>query len=287
MKHYILTRFSVLFEGFGFTKDNKNLFSAKRLNTRFQIFETFTLPSMLNQTSQNFEWIIFIDKKLPPKYLKRLKELTKKENIHLIVFVQGELNINKLQFIEDKLEKINDKYVITTRLDDDDCLAKDFVERIQKDANKFKNEDFMFLSYPKGLHWKPSEPKLGFFSEYYYPSIALGLSIVVNRLKYPITVHGWHHKKIVEKLEEKQNDAKSNISLMAKKCGDHIAKFDMKSKFKLIDTPGYVYIRTVHGTNDAARLDSNRYFNERVEDVKLSDFGIDKDKLMETNKKLT
>src|SRR5579871_1288014 len=56
--HVIITRFS-----YRFRKDMPigHLFDEKRLLRRFQLFESFCLPSILSQINPNFYWIIVVD----------------------------------------------------------------------------------------------------------------------------------------------------------------------------------------------------------------------------------
>lgn len=281
MKHYIITRFSINLKG-SFQK-NINLFGKKRLELRFLIFETFCLPSVKGQTSQNFDWIILIDKELPSKYVKRLQNLVGNEqNIHLVTYTG--FNLGTLDFIEDALGKIKGEYVITTRLDDDDALYSNFIETVQQKYKQMKTKNFLFLSYPKGLHWKPEKSKrLGGFYVTLRPCIALGLSLIVVKNKYPLTVLSKNHTKIIETLEEDRNNHKSKLSKYAKKCGDTISKWNMNSKLKIIKTKKEMYIRTVHGDNDAAKLSSTKLFKKIKKDMKLNKFSLDTKMIKKAN----
>ncbi len=282
MDHYIITRFSINV-GHGFQHDSSNLFNKDRLDIRFLMFETFCLPSVLGQTSQNFNWIILIDKDLPNKYKKRLQNLIKGHSNIFLVKYNKQINLNELKFIKDNVKNIKSNIVITTRLDDDDCLHTRFVEKLQK---KFQStDDFLYISHPKGLHWRPDKLNdKGCFSETYYESIALGLSVITNIKKYPITVFfARDHTKIIKYLKEDQLNQKSKLYKMATKCGDNIGSWDMNSKLRIVKTKNYMYLRTIHGTNDAAKLSSTRFFSNIKNQVNLGDFSLDPKKIIHAN----
>jgi len=282
MKHYIITRFSINLKE-GFQKKNIKLFDKNRLELRFLIFETFCLPSVKGQTSQNFDWIILIDKELPSKYVKRLQNLVgNQQNIHLVTYTG--FNLGTLDFIENALGKIKSEYVITTRLDDDDALCSNFIETVQQEYKQMKTKNLLFLSYPKGLHWKPEKSKrLGGFYVTLRPCIALGLSLIVVKNKYPFSVLFRNHTKIIETLEEDRNNPKSKLSKYAKKCGDTISKWNMNSKLKIIKTKKEMYIRTVHGDNDAAKLSSTKLFKKIKKDINLKRFSLDAKMIKKAN----
>ncbi len=230
---------------------------------------------MIGQKSKNFTWIILVDPSLPGRYLKRLKMLVRDHpNISILRYSKS-MDLNNADFIEKHFRKISSDYLITTRLDDDDALSSDFVERLQNDFQKVKTKDLLFISYPKGLHWRPNKKlKHGEFSDTYYESIALGLSLATLKRKYPFTIYGWSHLKIVQLLEEYKIDKKSKLYKLAKASGDKIKDWNMKERLKIIKTRDNIYLRTVHGENDAAKLASKRFFNKVNQKVNLSTFSL-------------
>ena len=74
-EHYILTRFNLRL----WTKDKNrnNTRTEEWLKNRFELFERFCLPSIMNQTSQSFKWIVLFDINTPEKYKERIKSYEK------------------------------------------------------------------------------------------------------------------------------------------------------------------------------------------------------------------
>lgn len=137
-KHYIITRFNLPHNTW--EKDKKgNVIDAKWLENRYMLFEKYCLATVASQTNLNFEWWVYFD--------SNLSEVYKEKNIQL----QDQFPNLRIKF-EDSLTDFwrnlpfsiyddaisNDiKNIITTRLDNDDAIAVDFIEIIQ---NTFKKE---------------------------------------------------------------------------------------------------------------------------------------------------
>ena len=133
MYTYIVTRFSILdydCPRFQITKNiseeeyKERLFNEERLNTKFKLFENITLPSVVNQTNQNFIWYIYASSFLPKTYKTKLLELIGNNEKIKCVFIHSFKDFCKIKFTDEKY--------CTVRLDDDDGLNKDFVESLNK-----------------------------------------------------------------------------------------------------------------------------------------------------------
>lgn len=286
MEHFIITRYSIKKDD-SFRYESDDLFSDNRLNNRFDIFKTITFPSVINQTNKDFKWIILVDQNLPVKHLKKLQKLTSSFNFIYLITYNPELDFNKLKFIEDEIGEISSKYVITTRLDDDDGLNINFVSQAQKDAEINANEDILFLTYPKGLHWQPSqESEIGEFALSSYYSNALGLSLVTIKEKYPITVYGWNHTKIINTLVDTQVYKQGELHDLSVKCGDKMELWNANEKIKIIISDDYMYFRAIHLTNDSAHFTSLKYFEKKLSFGNLEIFGLNREGMKKLNKRL-
>jgi hypothetical protein len=131
LHHLVITRFSFrgkdvfkAIDGPTFLRAEDPL-DPERLEHRFTC-----LPSVLGQTEQNFRWIILIDGELPARYRERLAALIlPKRQAHIQVFDPRE-NLAELGWLKTYLPQ--DGHVITTNLDDDDCIPIGFVEALQR-----------------------------------------------------------------------------------------------------------------------------------------------------------
>lgn len=133
MKHIILTRFNVLMPGWN---SQINL-DPKWLDGRFTLFEEICLPSVGSQTNQNFDWLVFFDSKTPQKYKEKINSLVKIYAFHPIY-----VDIFDLSRISTSLFKdyAGENMLLTSRLDSDDILATDYVDKLHSIALKQHNK---------------------------------------------------------------------------------------------------------------------------------------------------
>lgn len=147
--HIILTRFNVKIN----KKDrNHNLYlDASWLQERFNAFENFCYPSIRAQTNKDFKWIVFFDVDTPKLFKEKIvsykdcKEFTP-------VFVNCIYNDNEAIPAEAKSKVLNElevpqDFMLTTRLDSDDAIGKDFVKIVQ---NNFIEENGVSLNLVYG-----------------------------------------------------------------------------------------------------------------------------------------
>ncbi len=165
---------------------------------RLHLFKTFCLPSMIQQSIQNFYWIIKIDPKLDASIHNQLIELVESyPNIYIIGSNENYLvgttpgswrgreesssilkniqehhvftgNVNNLRTIAQKANMNN--IILETRLDADDGLNHRYLEYVQIDAlkrfqhknNKHQITKWFFWCVEKHAKWYPTkDSKIG------------------------------------------------------------------------------------------------------------------------------
>ena len=114
-----------------YIKLNYNNFD--KLLKRLQIFEKHCIPSLLNQTNQNFKVLINVN--LDEKFYNLVKKYDKYENFYL-----SDLSIN--DFCKKIWDNYSNKILITTRLDSDDSLNINYIDSIYK---LLKNKKIIYL----------------------------------------------------------------------------------------------------------------------------------------------
>jgi hypothetical protein len=124
--HVLLTRFNLP------TRGAESYIRAKDgwLQRRASLFEAFTIPSVVAQTISDFHWIVYFDPSSPSWLLERLAPHVASGVYTPIFRVETALP----DVIEDirGLTGARGQLLITTNLDNDDALAADFMERIQR-----------------------------------------------------------------------------------------------------------------------------------------------------------
>lgn len=125
--HVILTRFNLPSVG------PESLIRAQDgwLQNRIELFERYTVPSVRRQSApRSFSWLIFFDQESPQWLIDRLAPL-----VELGVFtpVYGEQFTNEAVVEHaQRLTGAHGELLLTTTLDNDDAIAADFAERVQR-----------------------------------------------------------------------------------------------------------------------------------------------------------
>jgi len=170
-RHVIITRFNVRYRD-----GAHNRFEAKRVNPvwlaeRFDLFEKYCLPTVLAQTCQEFIWFIYFDRATPPVFVERAhRACDGQDNIRLLfcdVYDQGLL----ARDLRDQLIP-EPEWLLTTRLDNDDGLARDFVKRLHEtlsfsgtEAINFAN-GVVYAGHKTYLHRHESNAFLSFLEPF-------------------------------------------------------------------------------------------------------------------------
>lgn len=132
-KHFLVTRFNLKVENWKLTKTGEEVLTAKWLKNRFELFLQYCFPSVKNQTNQEFIWLVFFDSSTPDDYKSKIAILSNEYSNFQPTYIDSIIFLRST-FIKLITEKISDQhdYIITTRLDNDDIIHRDFTSAIQK-----------------------------------------------------------------------------------------------------------------------------------------------------------
>lgn len=125
--HVLMTRFNLATPGREAAIRNK----PDWLATRFRLFEEFCLPSVAEQTTKAFTWIIYFDKDTPAEFKARVAELQIRvpfEAYYTGLFPASGWPRSLAEVLGAKQGTLP-PVVLTSRLDNDDALACDYMER--------------------------------------------------------------------------------------------------------------------------------------------------------------
>jgi hypothetical protein len=178
------------------------------LNERFDIFKEFTIPSILNQTNQNFLWVVILDGSTAGKHLTDLYAATNYQSNIVFVMsppadishkpsVYGTFPIAK-KVIQGMIPNtIN--IVATTGLDNDDALCNNYVEEIQEEAWRLRmqaEQGYPFIldvGIELDIDYRTNEYGLININADQHPSVT---STVVESTRNPRTVMAGMHGEI-------------------------------------------------------------------------------------------
>lgn len=149
-QHFILTRFNLLL--WNKDKEGGKVRSKKWLEHRFSLFEKYCLPSIKNQTCQNFEWIVLFDSMTPDNFKERIASYQSECPQVIPVFVEpGNGRYFADIFRKEIVKRLKAKRVISTYLDNDDALNIGFIEDLQQRALSVAEGTFFY--YDEGCQY--------------------------------------------------------------------------------------------------------------------------------------
>lgn len=117
-RHIILTKFNMVKKG----RRPPNLDWTRH---RFNIFEKYCYPTLIGQTDQNFEWMVFFDQSTDRKLINKYQRIIP------IFFPKEDKWSFRTLWKDTKAE-----WLITTRLDSDDGLNLNFIREIHRRFRK-------------------------------------------------------------------------------------------------------------------------------------------------------
>ncbi len=198
LQHYIFTNFGI------------GIKDELWLTYRLEIFLNTVFPTLSNQSNKNFEWIIFADINLPIVHLRRLQDAILKSQLTArIIHVEDYSLVSKE--ISAILATLSTDVLVTSRIDDDDCIHKDVISLIQEKAlNAESREQVLLISLNNGLEFLPSD---NCYRPVRYDTLALALTLVdrsAGTKDKSITQYAHH---LIVKTLEKQGIPSKHISI--------------------------------------------------------------------------
>jgi len=184
-KHFLITRFNLRKADWSTNKKNVAVLTEEWHENRFELFTNYCFPSVKSQTNTNFLWLVFFDTTTPEKYKNVVSELQKEMENFIPLFING-MDLF-LPSIKDYIKNYKEEYIITSGLDNDDCLSKLYVDEVQK---RFNNQSFMALDFIDGYTIQTqSNIKVGKKLHQYNPFISL-----IEKNENPRTVCDVSHR---------------------------------------------------------------------------------------------
>jgi hypothetical protein len=167
---------------------------------RFKLFKDYCFTSVAAQTNKNFVWLVFFDSTTSEKYREIIKELQRELDNFKPVFVEGMDAF--LPGIYSEIEKYNTDYIITSGLDNDDCIANNYVEEVQ---SNFDKQDFLAVDYVDGYTLQVApEVLLGKKLHVFNPFMSLIEKNCKPKTFYAVAHRKWKKEKKVRHIRGKR-----------------------------------------------------------------------------------
>lgn len=144
-QHFLITRFNLRKSDWKTNKNNVSVLTDEWHKNRFKLFTDFCFPSVVSQTNTNFKWLVFFDTTTPETYKKIVTELVNKLPNFTPIYVDGMDAF--LPEIKKQVATNTSRYIITSRLDNDDCIGKNYVAEIQQ---RFQKQTYEAIDFVDG-----------------------------------------------------------------------------------------------------------------------------------------
>lgn len=194
LKHFVFTNFGI------------GIKDEVWLSYRLEIFINTVFPSLANQKNTAFEWVIFIDEALPVLHHARLQNAIQASGLNARTLSVSDYSLTNRE-VSKLLAQTTQNIVLTSRIDDDDCIHQDVIESIQQHAVSSEHaEDMLLISLHNGLEFLPSDDC---YRPVTYDTLALALTLVdktVGSKTRSITQYA--HHMVVDTLKKQKIDAK-------------------------------------------------------------------------------
>jgi hypothetical protein len=143
LQHFVLTRFNIASPGREAPIRNAPGWLARR----FELFESYCLPSMAAQEPGTFRWLIYFDEQTPSEFRARIKAaqaVVPFDAIFVGPFRAGLAALDVAARLTSRSGRL-----ITTRLDNDDAVSSDFLARVKAEAEGFP--DGTIINFREGI----------------------------------------------------------------------------------------------------------------------------------------
>lgn len=239
MYHLLVTRFNLVFENWSTDRNNSPVLTESWLEQRFDLFLNYCFPSVKNQLNQSFKWLVFFDIGTPEYYRKIIKGLENSYSNFIPIFIDGHKSLEKELLFYVETHETKEKFILTTRIDNDDIIHCEFIDVIQSLA---RDEHNLVIDIRKGYQMILNEhiEEYRLTIQQFNPFI----SLVQYRLQFESIYNrqhtDWHLEKNIKIYEERP-----------------------------------LWMQVLHGRN---KVNSVNRHNRLVHEINYSDFGIKKRK---------
>lgn len=179
--HFVLTRFNV-----------RSFYHASEptdewLRERLRLFRRYCLPALTGQSSSQFLWLVFLDD-LSPHWFRQEIEKDARGRFET-VYVTGDFTSATVS--DAVAARTDTPYILTTRVDNDDAVSRDFVQTIQK---CFQRQDFEFINLVNGAQYAGGKAYLRPYTKNPFLSLVESVGAAT-----PETVFVEHHYRVDER----------------------------------------------------------------------------------------
>lgn len=153
----------------------QQLFAPDRLEARLATFEHLTLRSLASQTDGDFRLLVVSSDRMPDAYRNRLEGICRGVEQVILRFLPPTHISEAIQQVATE-EGLNLPDTVQFRLDDDDCVSKDYIRRLRRHAACMWRNAHFAVSFPSIFYCITDGPTEGIY-DWYSPFFSAGAAI--------------------------------------------------------------------------------------------------------------
>jgi len=147
VRHFIITRFNL--RGMEDNASSAKMIDEGYLAQRLELFERFCLPTIRSQTEQDFKWLVLFADETPAPVKARVAAYGADwANFVPVYLPRGTGSVGPL-VVGPYLDG-SPQTLVTTRLDNDDGLARDYIAKVRRHT---VGNERLVLQFPMGYVW--------------------------------------------------------------------------------------------------------------------------------------
>jgi hypothetical protein len=150
--HYLITRFNVPVDNWVSDKAGLPVLDDTWFQHRISLFNQYCVPTVASQSEKNFQWLIYCDSFTKPGQLQAIKKSVSQIPSASIRLVENAAKM--LIDLRQLLSIAPSPFLITSRMDNDDGLADNFIQTIQQ---HFNEKDKGLLNINAGIIYDVNE----------------------------------------------------------------------------------------------------------------------------------
>jgi hypothetical protein len=127
--HYLITRFNVPVADWSADKAGVATRDEAWMAHRLRVFADFCVPTVRQQTVRDFTWIICLDAATPEASVDAIRRLV--DEVPRVEFLPAASHDAMMQRLRERLATDPAEVIVTSRLDNDDGLAPDFIRIVR------------------------------------------------------------------------------------------------------------------------------------------------------------
>lgn len=151
------------------------LFTPERMEARFATFLNLTLASVAAQSDQDFRFLVMSSDRMPKPYQDRLRAMCAAFPQVVLRFLPP-MHVSEAQKQIMAEEGVELADCLQFRLDDDDCVSREFVRRLRRVGRMNEKQAILGVSFSQQYYCVTDGPTRGVYN-WYSPFFSAGATI--------------------------------------------------------------------------------------------------------------